>query len=116
MGARDWGDPPQQSTSDSTTGQSTSVLLAEISSLAAGIYEARWIVGASTNATWALEHALSSGIGSSALRDSLTVYTPPNQSAEYIQTYKVEDGDRLRARITSTVALVAAHLSIERLT
>ena len=113
---RDWGDPPQQSTQTSTTGESTTALLAELSSLSDGIYEARWIVGASTNATWVLEHALSSGITSTSVRDVVTIFTPPNQSAEYIQTYKVENGDRLRARITSTVAIVAAHLSIERLT
>ena len=115
MAWRDWGNPPKQSTETSTTGQSTSALLASLSSLAAGIYEARWVVGASTNATFVFEQALSTGLGSTALREQMTVFTPPNQSGQYMVTYDIEEGDILRARITSTVALVAAHLTLERL-
>lgn len=109
------GIPPNNSTTSLASGQSTTALLAEISTLAAGNYEVRWIVGGSTNAVWALEHALSTGITSTSLRDVVYAFTSPNQSALFVQKYTIESGDLLRARITSTVATVAAHISAERL-
>jgi hypothetical protein len=118
MAWRDWGNPPHH---DSTAGLSanptTTTLLAELSTLSAGIYEARWIIGATTNASWSLELALSSGVTSTSFRDVLFALTPTNQSAMYVQTYVLEAGDRLRARLNSSfTGSAAAHLSVERLT
>ena len=118
MAWHDWGNPTVASTQTSTTGQSTTALLAAISSasISGGIWSVRWVVGGSTNATWELEHALSTGLGSTAIRDVMTVFTPPNQSAEYVRTYVCETGDIFRAMITSTVAIVAAKIEAEKLT
>ena len=117
MGWRDTGNPPHNSTTSLANGQSTSALLAEISTLSHGLYEVRWIVGGSSNATWKLEHALSSGITDTSYRDLVYSFSAPFQSALYVQTYKIEDGDRLRVRLASTVTgTYAGHISAEQLT
>ena len=116
MAWRDWGNPPHNSTSSIDTGQSTSTPLAILSTLTGGIWEARWIVGGSSNAVWQLEHSTSAS-SAVAPMDVLFVFSAPNQSAEYVQTYVLNTGDELRARLVSTVTgNYAAHLSVEKLT
>lgn|SRR3990167_10177486 len=118
MGWRDTGNPPHNSTTSLVNGAtSTEALMAEISTLSHGNYEVRWIVGGTSNATWKLEHALSAGITDTSVRDLVFAFTSPNQSAEYLQTYRLEEGDRLRVRMASTNAgSYAAHISAEQLT
>lgn len=117
MALHDNGTPAVNSSSALIANPTTNALLAEISSLAGGQYEVRWIVGATTNATWKLEHCLSSGITSTSFRDQVIAFTATNQSAEYVGNYTVETGDRLRARLESSfTGSAAAHIQIEQLT
>ena len=115
MAWRETGNPPHYSTTSLQAGASTTALYAVLSTLAAGPYEVRWILGGSTNATWALEQATGSTIAVAEQRAALYVFTSPNQSAEFVTTHQIEAGDILRARITSTVALIAAQIQAERL-
>lgn len=111
---RNWGNPPIQSTQAAASNPSTSTLLAELSSLAEGLYEVRWCVGASTGALFRLEHALSTSLASTGIRDQTMVFTGSNQSAEYVFGYRVETGDRLRVLVNSSfTGSVAAKISAE---
>lgn len=96
MGVRDFGNPPKQSTQTLTTDPSTSALVAELNGLRDGLYEVRYVIGASTGGLWRLEHALSTGLGSTGIRDQVVVYTGSNQSSEFVLAYKAETGDRFR--------------------
>ena len=115
MAWRETGNPPHFSTTSLQAGASTTALYAVISSLAAGPYEVRWIVGGSTNAAWALEQAKGTTVSDAEQRVAAYVFTSPNQSAEFVTTHQIEAGDILRARLTSTVALIAAQIQAERL-
>lgn len=119
----DWGNPPINSSALSATDPSTATLIAEIdstqfdaqSSRTTG-YRVTWIVGASTTAQFQLEHALSTGLGSTALRDRVTVFTASNQSGQFVTTVKREAGDRLRVRVAvALTATVNAKISAEAL-
>src|SRR5687767_10031613 len=99
---RDWGNPPIQSTQAATSDPSTSALLAEVQSLKDAYYEVRFAVGASTGALWRLEHALSSGLGSTGIRDQTMVFTGSNQTSEFVFGYKAETGDRFRVLVNSS--------------
>ena len=96
MGFRDFGNPPRSSTHGLTTDPSTATIIAEITSLEDRLYEVRWAIGASTGANWRLEQALSTGLGSTAVRDLTVVYTGSNITSEFIFAYKAESGDRFR--------------------
>lgn len=97
MGARNFGNPPIFSTTvASGTDPSTSALTAELQGLADALYEVRYFVGASTGAIWRLEHALSTGLGSTGIRQQTIVFTGSNQSAEFVLTHKAESGDIFR--------------------
>ncbi len=103
---RDWGNRSINSTSGVAGNPSTSTLLAELDSTRLGTVDFRtgknfqvsWIVGASTIATYRLEHCLSTGLGSTAIRDVTLVQVPANQSGQYMLSYKLEPNDRLRVR------------------
>lgn len=97
MGVRTFGNQPLYSTTASTgSTPSTTTIAAQIQGLASELYEVRFVVGASTLADWRLEHALSSALGSTAIRQQTVVYTASGQSGEFILTYKAESGDRFR--------------------
>ena len=115
MAWRETGNPPQFSTTSLQAGASTTALYAVISTLAAGPYEVRWILGGSTNAAWALEQSTGTAVDAASQRAAIYVFTSPNQSAQFVTTHQIETGDILRARITSTVALIAAQIQAERL-
>lgn len=108
MAFREWFNAPEFSTVASTTSNgadpSTGTLCAEIIGLAdSKNYEARFTVGASTAAGWLLEHCLSSGLGSTAIRQQMRVYTGTNQTAEYVFTFHTAStSDRLRIRPNSS--------------
>lgn len=122
MGKRDFGNPPQLSTQAAGANATTNTMIAQVpttgvTALVDAIYEVRFIVGCSTNVLWKLEHALSSGITDTSTRDVTIVYTGTNQSAEFVQTYKAESGDRFRVRhVSSVTASYAGHIQIEKLT
>lgn len=114
---RDWGNPPLQSTQAASSDPSTSTLIAEIQGLKDAYYEVRWAVGASTGALFRLEHALSSGLGSTGIRDQTMVFTGSNQTSEFIFGYKAETDDRFRVLVNSSfTGSVAGKISAEILT
>ena len=111
---RDWGSVPVNSTGGLETNPSTDTLIAEIDSTQLGavlsggsVYQVSWLVGASTNAVWQFEHCLSTGLGSTAIRDQAFVQTPAGQSGQYVLSYKLQKGDRLRARLQAAITGVA---------
>lgn len=121
---RDWGSVPVNSTGGLETNPSTATLVAEIDStqlgavLAGGsVYQVIWVVGASTTATWQLEQCSSTGLGSTAVRDLTYVQTPAGQSGQYVLSYKLQKGDRLRARLQTGITGVAtAKIAAEPMT
>jgi len=106
MSARNWGNPPLFSTTAATqSNPSTATLVAELilsSAAQKQNYEVRFGVGASTSAVWQLEHATSSGLGSSAIAQQIVKFTGSNQTAEYVYTFRASPGDRFRTRLAST--------------
>lgn len=130
MAWRDWGSTPINSHGGTSTGYgietnpSSATLIAEIDSTqlanvlkGGSLHQVTWVLGASTNATWMVEQASSTSLSTSAIRDRTYIQTPSNQSGQYILTYKLEKGDRLRARIEGGVTGVAtAKISAEPLT
>lgn len=118
MAFREWGNPPVFSTTAaSVTDPSTASLVAELQGLEGDTYEVRYVVGASTSAIWRLEHALSSGLGSTGIRQQTLVFTGSNQSAEYVLTYKAQSGDRFRVvPMSSFTGTAAATIQAEVLT
>ena len=107
MGIRDIGNPPLNSTGLGSTAQgvdpSSGVVVAEIASSLIGdrLYEVRWAAGASTLGIWKLQHTLSTGLGSTAIRNEKIVYSGSGQTAEWVFAYKAEAGDIFRV-VTST--------------
>lgn len=114
------GNAPINSTGDgNVSNPSTASLIAEIlpaqlaiatQSATAGsgspvAMRVTWLVGTnqSTVATFRLEQALSTGLGSTAIRDQTLVATPAGQSAQYVLNYVVQPGDRLRAILNSSL-------------
>lgn len=126
MGWYDAGNPPIDAASISTNGD-TSTLLVELDSTVlgtkdfgpaqSGLFRVSWILGASTVVAVNLEQALSTGIGSTAIRATKPVVLPVNQSAQYVLNYALEKDDRLRARLNSSMTgNVYASAQAERLT
>ena len=133
MAFRLGGNVPLYSTTAATvTDPSTASLIAELiipasistSGAPPSYYEVRYAVGASTGGAWRLECALSSGLGSSAIRttenDSTSalqrtiVFTGSNQTAEYVFTHKAYPGDRFRiVPLSSLTATAAGSIQIE---
>lgn len=124
---REWGNVPINSTAGSNadgieTNPSTSTIIAEIDStalqavLAGGsVYQVSWLIGASTNATWMLEQCASTSLAT--YRDRTYIQTPANQTGQYILSYKLEKGDRLRARLqTGITGIATAKISAEAMT
>jgi len=128
MAWRDWGNQPIKSTNHSDTNASTSELIAEIDStrlagaLAAGSqvpYMVTWVVGcnASTTVGFALEHVLSTGLGSTAVRNATYVFTPAGQTAQFVMPYLLQNGDRLRVRTPDSVTgVISAEIIAEPMT
>jgi hypothetical protein len=136
MAFRNWGNVPLFSTTAATaTDPSTATLAAELiipapggpaSTAIGSIYEVRYIVGASTGALWRLECALSSGLGSTAIRltdnDSSNafqrsiVFTGSNQTSEFVLIHKAFPNDRFRiVPMSSFSGTAAASIEAEAL-
>lgn len=130
MGWRDWGSVPVNSRGGASTGfgietnPSSATLIAEIDSTAlrrivqTGAVQVTWMLGCSTNAIWVVEQATSTNLASTSnIVDRAYIQTPANQTGQYILTYKVNQGDRLRARLDSAITGVATcKISAEPLT
>lgn len=113
-----YGNPPIYSTTAASgTDPSTSALIAQLENLTDDIYEVRFGVGASTAAVWRFEHALSTGLGSTAIRKQIVTFTGTNQTAEYIYTFKAETGDRFRiVPLSSFTGTYGGVIQAEKLT
>lgn len=102
MSGRNWGNGPIYSTTAATVSDpSTASLVAELilsTSIATPFdnYEVRFGMGASTSAIWRVEHATSSGLGSTAITKQIVVFTGSNQTAEYVYTFRAAPGERFR--------------------
>jgi hypothetical protein len=107
---------------------STATLVAELDSTRLGTahflngqskdFRITSVVGgnASTNVQWLIEHTLSTGLGSTAIRNQFGVFTPAGQSAQYVWQWRAEKDSRFRVRVNSSVAgTVAANLQAEPL-
>ena len=98
-------------------------MIAEIDSTQLGavlsggsVYQVSWLVGASTTAIFLLEQASSTDI-SVAVRDLTFVQTPSGLSGQYILSYKLQKGDRLRVRVQAAITGIAtAKISAEPMT
>lgn len=125
MAWRDWGSTPINSTGAGlVTNPSTSDLIAEIDSTQLGsvlqagsLFQVSYLLGGSTSIVWSVEQVSSTGLGSTAVRDLTNLCTPANQSGQYILTYKLEKGDRLRCRVqTAFTGFATAKISAEPMT
>lgn len=126
MGFRDWGSAPLNSTGGNNgdgleTNPASTTIIAEITPtqlVGQGVlHQVTFLIGASTNVIWQLEQASSTSLSSGAIRDRTYVQTPSNQTGQYILTYKLEAGDRIRALLQSGITGVAtAKISCEPIT
>ena len=97
------GTPPINSTYARATDPSTSDLLAELDSsnfgsTRGGIYAVHIWAGCSTVGDFVVEQCLSTGLGSTAIRDRHLIRVSPNLTPQYTRVYKLEPGDRIRVR------------------
>jgi hypothetical protein len=117
-----FGNQASASTGGEQTNPTTSVLLAELSSLASDNYELRVTVGASTVATFWVEHKTSTTVpgtlreGGSALGRRI-LYTTTQQSGQYVFRFKSESGDSVCVRVGTALsaAVAAATLQLEKM-
>lgn len=126
MGFRDWGSTPLNSTGGDAgdgleTNPSTATIIARVTPAQLQgqgvLHQVTFLIGASTNVIWQLEQCLSTGLGSTAVRDNTYVQTPANQTGQYILTYKVEKDDFFRCRLQAGITGVAtAKISVEPIT
>lgn len=126
MAAFDWGSPPIHSTQGEVATVSTTTLIAEIDSTVLGtaafragqskVANVTWVVGGSSNASFVLEQALSTGIGATGVRKVVGVYAPSMQSGQYVTRHVLEKDDRLRIRCASTLTIAFGNIICEYLT
>ena len=135
MALYEWGGPAISSTGGSVTGPSTATLVAEIDSTQLQVLTGSAILGSrqghavpvritatlgagSTSADWRIEQCLSTGLGSTAIRWLVpSIFTPPSQSGMYVYSAMLEPGDRIRARLNSSLTGAAsAFLQVDPLT
>jgi hypothetical protein len=136
MALYEWGGPAISSTGAGTvTGPSTASLIAEVDSTQLQVLTGSSVLGTprghavavrvtatlgagSTSADWRLEQCLSTGLGSTALRFLVpSIFTPPGQSGMYVYSMMIEPGDRIRARLNSSLTGAAsAMLQVDPLT
>ena len=103
------GNQPINSTQGTAADPSTATLIAELDSSNFGTQSTRTIqvqahfyVGASTSALWWIEHATSTGLGSSAITDRLIVRTASGQHSQFAKRYLIGFGERLRIHVGSS--------------
>ena len=75
-----------------------------------------WIVGTpTTGATFLLDHALSTGVASTGIRNQTVVEVSSGQSAQFYTKHNVEAGDRFRVRLASSIVSANAKIIAEPL-
>lgn len=76
-----------------------------------------WIVGSGAGnlTTFLLDHALSTGVASTGIRNQTVVEVSSGQSGQFYTKHNVEPGDRFRVRIASTVTACNAKIIAEPL-
>jgi hypothetical protein len=130
MSYYDYGNPSVNSTNAAFVADpSTATLVAELDSTQLGTqhfatqqtrdYRITVILGsnASTNAAWLVEHAISTGLGSTALVTQFGAFSPAGQSAQYVWQWRLQQNSRIRCRVNSSLSgLVSANLQAEPLT
>lgn len=126
----DWGNSPISSTTpqpDSTA--SSAVLTALLSSTDLGTDAANWpagkqqnfrvtwnVGGTSTVAQWKLQHTTSSTIADAPINE-VYVVTATGQSAQFVHTFRLQQGSRLQAHLASSITgTLAAFIQAEPLT
>jgi hypothetical protein len=133
MALYEWGGPAISSTGAGTAANpSTATLVAEIDSTQLQVLTGSSIVGAghavharltailggSTICDWRIEQALSTSLDvSTSARLVVPIQTPTGQSGQYVVSLTLEPGDRVRARLNSSLTgTVNAFLQIDPLT
>ena len=101
------GNPPVWSTYATATSPSTTTIVAELDSsnflsTRGGQFAVYAYLGASTNATWWVEQCLSTGLGSTAIRQRVVLGTASFQHSQFVLKFDLESGDRVRVRVGST--------------
>ena len=108
MASFDVGSVPVFSTGTGVSANpTTATLLAEIDSTQFQThspnrtlpYQVTWFIAATTLAQLTLEHCLSTGLGSTALRCEIPALVTVNQTGQYITKHAIQPGDRLRVRV-----------------
>ena len=107
-----WGNRSVESTTTGlTSNPTTSALLAEVDLNATNAtvpsggqcWGVTWIIGnGTTNATFLLDHALSTGVASTGIRNQTVVPMSSGASAQFYTKHTAEPGDRFRVRVAST--------------
>lgn len=130
MGWYDSGNPPINSTNNTSSGTitapSTATLIAEIDSTQLGtnqfsagqtkLFRVTWGVGCSSVGIWQLEVATSTVLLTSTAAGTKIVYSPPNQTAQYVTNEELGVNGRLRIRMLSTKVEAAGWIQAEALT
>lgn len=116
------GDAPVYSTATTATNPSTSALLAQLDSTQlltinrGGIYQVNAWLGSDTNVLYWVEHCLSTGLGSTAIRQRVPLRTAGTQTSQFVLRFKLEQNDLLRVRASTTyTGDLDAQLAAERL-
>lgn len=80
-------------------------------------YGVTWIVGSngSTRTTFLLDQALSTGVGTTAIRDQTVAVVSSASGAQFYTKHNVFPGDRFRVRVASTVDAANAKIIAEPL-
>lgn len=80
------------------------------------IWGVTWIVGTPTTlATFLLDHALSTGTGTTGLRNQTVVEISSGQSGQFYTKHNVVAGDRFRVRVASSIVSANAKIIAEPL-
>lgn len=110
------GTPSVKSTAATATNPTTATIIAELTSTghstSAGFgmqsgdapkqVQVSAFLGTSTQATaWWLEHVLSTGIGSTAIKSRRVLITPSGATSQFVVKYDLVLGDRIRVRVSA---------------
>jgi hypothetical protein len=113
------GDQVLTSTQGTQSNPTTATLIAQVSGLASQNYEARILCGCSTLAVFHLEQCLSTGLGSTALREGggylgrRVLRATVGQTGQYVLRFKGESGDLVRLRVGGSTFTADADATIQ---
>ncbi len=108
MAVRDYGCPPIVATTGIQTNPTVATVMADIgASPTGGLYELRIVLGASVAATWEIQHRNAANSANIAPAPYV-VYTPANQSGEYVLTLNLAPSERVRVMMNAGITGTAA--------